>query len=213
MAPPSKKRSRPASDKSTGNSRSKRIKKANGIKPKLNSGKNVRLDDLAWKEVSMPDRLDDVEGFFGLEEVGDVEVVREDGVIKFVKVNGPFFLLIQRSATDQIRLVMMKTKVKMKQKMTRTAGAKIQRNGEESATMSRLTPNLQKTQTPNAPPRHPPSPNPSSKKPNTHPPPPTTSSHPSPSPSSPQHPPKKTWPSPPGPLFTFPPPPSAPSPV
>jgi len=87
MAPPSKKRSRPTSDKSAGNNPSKRIKKANGVKQ---SGKNVRLDDLAWKEVSMPDRLDDVEGFFGLEEVDDVEVVREDGAIKFVRVGGDF---------------------------------------------------------------------------------------------------------------------------
>jgi len=85
---PSKKRSRPVSDKSTGNSRSKRIKKSIGVKSKPKSGKNVQLDDLAWKEVSMPDRLDDVEGFFGLEEVGGVEVVQEGGAIKFVKVSG-----------------------------------------------------------------------------------------------------------------------------
>ncbi|KAF8448586.1 P-loop containing nucleoside triphosphate hydrolase protein [Terfezia claveryi] len=84
MAPPSKKRSHSASDKPAGNSRPKRVKKANVVKPKPKFGKNVRLDDLAWKEVSMPDRLDDVEGFFGLEEVDDVEVVREDGAIKFI---------------------------------------------------------------------------------------------------------------------------------
>ncbi|RPB24407.1 DEAD-domain-containing protein [Terfezia boudieri ATCC MYA-4762] len=86
MAPPSKKRSHSASENSAGSGRPKRIKKANGIKPKPKSGKIVRLDDLAWKEVSMPDRLDDVEGFFGLEEVVDVEVIREDGAVKFVKI-------------------------------------------------------------------------------------------------------------------------------
>jgi ATP-dependent RNA helicase DDX24/MAK5 len=37
----------------------------------------VRLDDLQWKEVQMPDRLDDFEGFFGLEEIEDVDVVRD----------------------------------------------------------------------------------------------------------------------------------------
>lgn len=46
---------------------------------------NVRLDELQWKEVPMPDRLDDFEGFFGLEEVEDVDVIRdaETGKISF----------------------------------------------------------------------------------------------------------------------------------
>ncbi len=35
------------------------------------------LDALPWNEVALPDRLDDAEGFFGLEEVSDVEVVRD----------------------------------------------------------------------------------------------------------------------------------------
>lgn len=45
--------------------------------------KNVRLDDLAWKGVEMPDRLDDFEGFFGLEEIDDVEVVKESGNVSY----------------------------------------------------------------------------------------------------------------------------------
>ena len=40
-------------------------------------GHNVRLDELQWKEVPMPDRLDDFEGFFGLEEIEDVDVIRD----------------------------------------------------------------------------------------------------------------------------------------
>ncbi|KAK5000762.1 ATP-dependent RNA helicase [Elasticomyces elasticus] len=46
----------------------------------------VRLDDLPWKEVEMPDRLDDFEGFFGLEEIDDVDVVRgpENGTVSYV---------------------------------------------------------------------------------------------------------------------------------
>lgn len=36
------------------------------------------LDDLAWKEVALPDRLEDAEGFFGLEEIEDVEVVKNE---------------------------------------------------------------------------------------------------------------------------------------
>ena len=44
-------------------------------------GKFVEINDLAWKEVSLPDTLEDVEGFFGLEEIDDVEIVRDgDGM-------------------------------------------------------------------------------------------------------------------------------------
>ncbi|OQO03770.1 hypothetical protein B0A48_10410 [Cryoendolithus antarcticus] len=37
------------------------------------------LNKLAWKDVSLPDRLDNYEGFFGLEEIEDVVVTREPG--------------------------------------------------------------------------------------------------------------------------------------
>jgi ATP-dependent RNA helicase DDX24/MAK5 len=44
----------------------------------------VRLDDLAWNDVEMPDRLDDFEGFYGLEEIDDVDVVKDDnGIISY----------------------------------------------------------------------------------------------------------------------------------
>lgn len=44
----------------------------------------VRLDDLAWTEVEMPDRLDDFEGFYGLEEIDDVDVVKQDnGIVSY----------------------------------------------------------------------------------------------------------------------------------
>ncbi|KAI9818797.1 MAG: ATP-dependent RNA helicase [Pycnora praestabilis] len=48
-------------------------------KGKAGAGRIASLDQLEWKEVPMPDRLEDVEGFFGLEEVEDVEVVRTEG--------------------------------------------------------------------------------------------------------------------------------------
>ncbi|KAI9369340.1 DEAD-domain-containing protein [Aspergillus egyptiacus] len=40
---------------------------------------SVSIDDLNWKEVTLPDRLDDFEGFFGLEEIEGVDVVRPEG--------------------------------------------------------------------------------------------------------------------------------------
>ncbi|KAL5386192.1 ATP-dependent RNA helicase [Paraphaeosphaeria sporulosa] len=45
--------------------------------------RKIRLDDLSWKAVSMPDRLEDFEGFYGLEEIDDVEVVREGATLSF----------------------------------------------------------------------------------------------------------------------------------
>ncbi|KAK8177931.1 P-loop containing nucleoside triphosphate hydrolase protein [Phyllosticta citrichinensis] len=46
----------------------------------------VRVDALNWKSVEMPDRLDDFEGFYGLEEIDDVDVVRQDdGRVSFAR--------------------------------------------------------------------------------------------------------------------------------
>ncbi|KAF3925459.1 hypothetical protein ABW21_db0207049 [Orbilia brochopaga] len=45
--------------------------------------KTVSADSLRWREVEMPDRLDDVEGFFGLEEIDDVQVVNNNGILEF----------------------------------------------------------------------------------------------------------------------------------
>ena len=47
------------------------------------AGALVGIDDLAWKEVSLPARLEDAEGFFGLEEIDDVEVVRDGDVVQY----------------------------------------------------------------------------------------------------------------------------------
>jgi hypothetical protein len=54
---------------------------------KNNAGKRVtRVDSLAWQSVDVPEMFDDAEGFFGLEEVEGVDVVREGDVVKFVSV-------------------------------------------------------------------------------------------------------------------------------
>ena len=46
--------------------------------------KRSEVDALPWKELSVPDHLDDYEGFFGLEEVDDVDVVKDvEGGLKF----------------------------------------------------------------------------------------------------------------------------------
>ncbi|KAK6536659.1 ATP-dependent RNA helicase [Arthrobotrys megalospora] len=45
--------------------------------------KTVAPDSLKWRKVDMPDRLDDVEGFFGLEEIDDVQIVNNNGLLEF----------------------------------------------------------------------------------------------------------------------------------
>ena len=42
------------------------------------SPKVVGVNALPWNEVPFPEILDDAEGFFGLEEISDVEIVKDD---------------------------------------------------------------------------------------------------------------------------------------
>ncbi|KAF2670281.1 DEAD-domain-containing protein [Microthyrium microscopicum] len=51
--------------------------------PKARKRQRVALDELGWQSVEIPDNLDDYEGFFGLEEVDDVEVIKASGLISF----------------------------------------------------------------------------------------------------------------------------------
>ena len=50
---------------------SKKLKHADPLKV-------MRGDSLKWKQVALPDRLEDAEGFYGLEEIEDVEVIRDE---------------------------------------------------------------------------------------------------------------------------------------
>lgn len=83
MAPEQKKRARPVPKTS------QRSKKRQKIEPVKNGSAKVEkravaLDALPWNEVEMPDMFEDAEGFFGLEEVEGIEVIREGGTVKFV---------------------------------------------------------------------------------------------------------------------------------
>ncbi|KAF1359184.1 P-loop containing nucleoside triphosphate hydrolase protein [Lizonia empirigonia] len=56
----------------------KRQKLEKAPKPATKKQKRrVQLNDLGWKTVDMPDRLEDTEGFYGLEEVDDLEVIKD----------------------------------------------------------------------------------------------------------------------------------------
>lgn len=53
---------------------------------------DIDIEDLNWQSVELPDRLGDASGFFGLEEIEGVEIIRpkSTGQIKF-KVGSELF--------------------------------------------------------------------------------------------------------------------------
>lgn len=75
MAPVTKKRAAPPKGASVPAKKKQKLGGASSAGP----AEKVRLDDLAWTEVSLPDQMQDYEGFFGLEEIEGVEVVRDSG--------------------------------------------------------------------------------------------------------------------------------------
>jgi ATP-dependent RNA helicase DDX24/MAK5 len=85
MAPEQKKRKRPVPTSSQRSKKRQRIHLvATASVPKDVKKLPVALDALPWNEVEMPDMFEDAEGFYGLEEVGDVEVVHEGNRVQFV---------------------------------------------------------------------------------------------------------------------------------
>ena len=82
MAPIEKKRQ---SNDLHGQSRKKRKYEARngGESARGTISQAVSLEKAAWHEVPFPETFEDAEGFFGLEEVSDVEVVRDSGNIEY----------------------------------------------------------------------------------------------------------------------------------
>lgn len=62
------------------NAAAKSSKSSKSSKPK----RVVDANSLAWKPVELPEMFNDAEGFFGLEEITGVDVVRNGNVVKFV---------------------------------------------------------------------------------------------------------------------------------
>lgn len=66
----------------------KKRKNATAKPPKSSKPKRVvDANSLAWKPVDLPEMFNDAEGFFGLEEITGVDVVRNGNVVKFVSSN------------------------------------------------------------------------------------------------------------------------------
>ncbi|KAG8629222.1 hypothetical protein KVT40_003087 [Elsinoe batatas] len=88
MASDAKKRPLPAKVAAMKDRKRRKLDGTNSTQPPTKAktdSKRVRLENLDWKDVDMPDKLDDYEGFFGLEEIDDVDVVKDDltGVVSF----------------------------------------------------------------------------------------------------------------------------------
>src|SRR6201999_4114131 len=73
MSRTEKRKARPAPQ----NSR-KRQRLPQQTKSQAYSGPAIRGDALKWKTVPLPNRLEDAEGLYGLEEIDDVDVVRDE---------------------------------------------------------------------------------------------------------------------------------------
>ncbi|KAK4127275.1 DEAD-domain-containing protein [Parathielavia appendiculata] len=64
---------------------------ANFKRQRSNAGKRVTsVDSLAWKSVEVPEMFNDAEGFYGLEEVEGVDIIREGNTVKFVNESDKF---------------------------------------------------------------------------------------------------------------------------
>ena len=77
----------------------KRRKADNGNSEQLATSRKVTaVNALPWSQATLPDTLDDAEGFFGLEEISDVEVVRgeEHGRVEFRVGKGTFDVMLQK---------------------------------------------------------------------------------------------------------------------
>lgn len=83
MAPEQQKRARPVPSGSQRSKKRQKIEPAKNV-PEAVVKRPVALDALPWNEVEMPDMYEDAEGFFGLEEIEGVEVIREGNTVKFV---------------------------------------------------------------------------------------------------------------------------------
>jgi ATP-dependent RNA helicase DDX24/MAK5 len=51
--------------------------------------RQVDANALPWKTVEAPEIFDDAEGFYGLEEVNGVDVIRQGESVKFVRSFSP----------------------------------------------------------------------------------------------------------------------------
>lgn len=80
----------------------KKRKKAPAKASKSSKPKRVvDANSLAWKAVDLPEMFNDAEGFFGLEEISGVDIVRNGDVVKFVSRLRLLHFPIELGANDK----------------------------------------------------------------------------------------------------------------
>ncbi|KAM7198864.1 ATP-dependent RNA helicase mak-5 [Naviculisporaceae sp. PSN 640] len=67
----------------------RKLSKSAAVQPKRRktqavTKKQANVDSLRWKSVEVPEGMDDFEGFYGLEEIEGVDVVKEGDTVKFL---------------------------------------------------------------------------------------------------------------------------------
>lgn len=82
MAPIEENRAQPGISQKSRKRQRVGFEKANPLSRKELSSNAVSLDTLLWNKVSFPEQFEDAEGFFGLEEISDVDVARDPKVGK-----------------------------------------------------------------------------------------------------------------------------------
>lgn len=111
MAPITKKRSQP--DGAQGWRKRKRTDTDQDALQRENvDSKAIALDDLPWSTVCLPSRLENAEGFYGLEEIADVKVVKTSGKLeymvgeKYFTNNCHFLTKINQPPRDRMKMIL-----------------------------------------------------------------------------------------------------------
>ncbi len=83
---PQKKRKDLASAGKKPTSKRRKVQATRQLQPKKTKRRPVAVDALPWRTVDVPEMFNDAEGFYGLEEVEGVEVVRKGNTVEFVGI-------------------------------------------------------------------------------------------------------------------------------
>ena len=78
----------------------------------------VAVDALSWKTVDVPEMFDDAEGFYGLEVVEGVDIVKDGGTVKFVSSDSITSLISHTYANLRSQLLL---RPRPRQRMTVTS--------------------------------------------------------------------------------------------
>ena len=108
-----------------------------------NPKRAVAVDALSWKTVDVPEMFDDAEGFYGLEVVEGVDIVKDGGTVKFVSSDSVTSHISHTHVNFRSQLLL---RPRQRQRMTATSlGALMMSQNPRQHLMKnpKLCPNLQ----------------------------------------------------------------------